>query len=398
MHLYDQKMKVELLKLESQRVAALVGERKLSEKEVQDLSWLSGVMAQLSFGDETPEVVAYVNLVGKDEYAVSMLEDVTIGGRKMGGAKVWARAQKIAAEYEIPIKFYREPHDELSLSYKGWLEDIAHDRVERTAQGITPQDARLERVYDGDEEFDTTKGVDEQLSRSYTIPYIRYASDHTEVKWMKEDAEGKLSCPVAGPTRTRGEIKMAGKYPVMAIYLAKELPSEKYFLLQDRLDQARYNEDWARFNTILDALKAYRNGMRDRSVDIKTQKNGRKYVYFMQFKGFLIFSVIIEKELAPEIQAANRLTRDVWARYNAFKEWAQQQAEELKLMKEAADGLYRGDEQVWDSYHTTLKATAERIGMRAPWLFKALLKPFYRDLFMGRQVAVDLFADNGDIL
>lgn len=384
---------------DKKKVVSPLAESNAAELRHREMAWLSGVLAALDMGDGTPEVVAYVNLLG-DEYPVQMV-----------GQKAWARAQKLAKKYEVPIRFYREvkaAEDGLSLSYQSWVNTKDHGEVENSSTYIHEEDGKRLMGYDGDEDFDNTKSIGQQLNRSYTLPYVRYqaAGDYTEVRWLSETPEGKLSNPVKGAERVRGEIrKHKGKdgkeWPVFAMYLAKELPSNgKHYLLQDRLDQAYSNQDWDRFNTILEAQKVYKAGMKDRAVDIKTCKNGKKYVYFMQFNGFVVFSVIPEKELAPHIQESLEATRRMWNVYNAFKQQVNGWVTDLTEIKEAIDnGLLKGDEMAWDCYHTMLRNVADRVGVRAPWLFKAKLKPFYRDLFLGKKVApVSLFNDEGDIL
>lgn len=413
MNLYDKKKKVELLKLENARLASLVGERKLSEKEIVDLSWLKGVLDSLNMGEGTPDVVAYVTMLG-DEYPVQMV-----------GEKVWARAQKLAAKYEVPIRFYREVKaaDELSDSYKGWLASKAHGEVEPSMQYVHEEDGRRFIGYDGDDEFDNSKSIVDQMNRSYTIPYARFNSegDYTEVLWTKESPEGKLSAPVKGKERTRGEVKVRkgkdGKeYKVMAIYVAKSLDSEKSYLMQDRIDAAYLNQDWDKFNMLLGAQREYQNSMKDRSINVKTGirkvlgKTGKTWdqrVYLMEFQGFVLHSVVTFKELPDHVQKEIQAKRDrwkinqpIWAIYNAFKESISKDVMQLSEIQDAVhNGVLKGDDMGWDCYLTSLRRVAQEIGVRAPWLFKPLLKPFYKDLFLGRKVVnVPLFDDNGDIL
>lgn len=413
MNLYDKKKKVELLKLESARLASLVGERKLNEREVRDLSWLKGVLDSLNMGEGTPDVVAYVTMLG-DEYPVQMV-----------GEKVWARAQKLAAKYDVKISFYREVKETegLSDSYKSYINTKHHGEVEASMQYVHEEDGRRFIGYDGDEEFDNSKSIVDQMNRSYTIPYVRYqaAGDYTEVLWMKESPEGKLSAPVKGKERTRGEIRVRkgkdGKeYKVMAIYVAKSLDSEKSYLMQDRIDAAYLNQDWDKFNMLLGAQREYQNAMRDRSINVKTGirkilgKTGKSYdqrVYLMEFQGFIVFSVVTFKELPDHVQKEIQAKRDrfkinqpIWEIYNAFKQNVTKDVMQLSEIQDAVhNGVLKGDDLGWDCYLTSLRRVAQEIGVRAPWLFKPLLKPFYKDLFLGRKVVnVPLFDENGDIL
>jgi len=406
MNLYDKKKKVELLKLENARLASLVGERKLSEKEIVDLSWLKGVLDSLNMGEGTPDVVAYVTMLGND-YPVQMV-----------GEKVWARAQKLAAKYEVPIRFYREVKaaDELSDSYKGWLNTKAHGEVEASMQYIREEDGVRRVSYDGDDEIDNSLAPGEEMARSYTIPYVRYqsAGDYTEVVWTKESPEGKLSAPVKGKERARGEIKVRkgkdGKeWRVMAIYVAKTLDSEKSYLVQDRIDAAYSNQEWDKFNMLLSAQREYQRGMKDRSFDVKTGirkilgKTGKSWdqrVYLMEFQGFIMFSIVTFKELPDSVQKEMGERRRMWSVYNAFKAQVDGWVANLTEIQDAVhNGVLKGDDMGWDCYLTSLRRVAQEIGVRAPWLFKPMLKSFYKDLFLGRKVVnVPLFNDEGDIL
>lgn len=411
MSYYDEKMLKELRQLESKRVKSLIAERKLNEKQVADLGWLAGVLRSLDMGDGTPDVVAYVQMLG-DEYPVQMV-----------GAKVWAKAQKLAAKYEVNIRFYREVKfaDGLSDSYKSWVNTKAHGEVENSVTYVHEEDGRRLLGYDGDEDFDNTKSLSDQLNRSYTIPYVRYqaAGDYTEVKWLKESPEGKLSNPVKGISRTKGEIrkhkaKDGREFNVFAIYVAKSLDS-KGFLVQDRLEHSYSNEEWGKFNVLLSAQKEYKAGMRDRAISVETGIRkivgwyGKPYdqrVYYMSFDGFILYSVVPTKELPDSVQKEIQLKRDyaasrrkVWAIYNAFKARVEEDVCTLTEVKEAMGTFLKGDDVAWDIYHSALVRFATEVGMRAPWLFKGLLKPFYKDLFLGRKVVnVSLFDDKGDIL
>lgn len=439
MNLYDKKKKAELIKLESARLADLVGERKLSEREVRDLSWLKGVLDSLHLGEGTPDVVAFLELTGVDEYAVSMLNDAgtrrdwdndlpvkerELGSPSVDGAKVWAKAKAMAKKYEVPIKFYREltAPGELSGSYKSWINTQHHGVVEASMQYVHEEDGRRFVGYDGDDEFDNSKSIVDQMNRSYTIPYARFNSegDYTEVLWTKESPEGKLSAPVKGKERARGEVKVRkgkdGKeYKIMAIYVAKSLETKPY-LLQDRIDAAYANQDWDKFNMLLGAQREYQNSMKDRSINVKTGirkilgKTGKTWdqrVYLMEFQGFVLHSVVTFKELPDHVQKEIQAKRDrwkinqpIWAIYNAFKQNVTKDVMQLAEIQDAVhNGILKGDDLGWDCYLTSLRRVAQEIGVRAPWLFKPLLKPFYKDLFLGRKVVnVPLFNDEGDIL
>lgn len=344
--------------------------------EESDLPWVRMQLSKLIFGDDSPEVRAYVQLEGEDKLGATFL-----------GRKTWERVQKVAAFFQLPIRFWKENsyQEEMTDRQKGWRESLAHGLHEGS----------FGEIYDGDEDNDPRQPKEGQLARSFTLPYYREPVSYSEVGWNENGS-------YCIKEHTKGEVVENGGYKVFAIYLAKALPSNgKHWLVGPMLGELAANKDWSRFNKLRDAFRTYRKAMSDRSSLIKDTRNGYKDVYFMSFEGFVLFSPITWNELSDRRKEDIQSTHLRWKLWNETKDRLQAAATELQSIKEALNGLLAGDQLAEDVYWSELRKLCQDIRIHAPWMWKTALKPFYKDIYgvlqQGGNKDVSLFDDEGNL-
>lgn len=229
--------------------------------------------------------------------------------------------------------------------------------------------------YDGDMEDDPRVPKEEQLSRSYVIPYVREKADDPERGVSKGDV-----------IRTAD-----GKYPKLAVYMARELPTKQLVLVADRLSYFVSNHMWGQFHRLLELFRQYRAAMRDRSPEVKTMDNGWKPVYFMEFDGVVLFSPITWVELTDEARARVQARFDAWKTYQANLSRLISWSEELQKVQEQLNGLLVGDDGAYSVFKAELKKLMDDVKIHAPWKWKQILSPFYKEIYSSEE-EVDLFA------